>query len=154
MKNKKLLFLIFAMTICVLACSKQINKLEISDDNFLFNAIGFKKQYKVETYLRAFDVGVYFKQPISKDDIKLGILEVSIVSEKGQEQKIMLTPGVRFFYSDYKNKFVNRIYFETIDLGNEQFVQELNVSLINSFSVPIESELLITNLGTELFFVQ
>ena len=59
-----------------------------------------------------------------------------------------------FFYSDYKNKFVNRIYFETIDLGNEQFVQELNVSLINSFSVPIESELLITNLGTELFFVQ
>lgn len=57
MKNKKLLFLIFAMTICVLACSKQINKLEISDDNFLFNAIGFKKQYKVETYFRAFDVG-------------------------------------------------------------------------------------------------
>ena len=97
MKNKKLLFLIFAMTICVLACSKQINKLEISDDNFLFNAIGFKKQYKVETYLRAFDVGVYFKQPISKDDIKLGILEISIVSENGQEQKIMLTLGVRFF---------------------------------------------------------
>lgn len=154
MKNKKLLFLIFAMIICVLACSKQINKLEISDDNFLFNASGFKKQYKVETYLRAFDVGVYFKQPISKDDIKLGILEVSIVSENGQEQKIMLTPGVRFFYSDYKNKFINRIYFKTIDLGNKQFVQELNVSIINSFSVPIESELLITNFGTELFFVQ
>ncbi|MBQ7882552.1 MAG: hypothetical protein IJ312_07570 [Treponema sp.] len=154
MKNKKLLFLIFAMTICVLACSKQINKLEISDDNFLFNAIGFKKQYKVETYLRAFDVGVYFKQPISKDDIKLGMLEVSIVSENGQEQKIMLIPNVRFFYSDYKNNLVNRIYFETINLGNEQFVQELNVSLINSFSVPVESELLITNLGTELFFVQ
>lgn len=97
---------------------------------------------------------MYFKQPISKDDIKLGILEVSIVSENGQEQKIMLTPGVRFFYSDYKNKFINRIYFKTIDLGNEQFVQELNVSIINSFSVPIESELLITNFGTELFFVQ
>ena len=44
MKNKKLLFLIFAMTICVLGCSKEIRKLEISDDNFLFNTIGFKKK--------------------------------------------------------------------------------------------------------------
>jgi hypothetical protein len=154
MKNKKLLFLIFAMTICVLGCSKEIRKLEISDDNFLFNTIGFKKNYDVETCLRAFNIGVHFKQPVLIDDIKLGTLEVTIVSENGQEQKIMLTPGVSFFYSDYKNKLVNRFYFETIDLGNEQFVQELNVSLINSFSVPIESELLITNLGTELFFVQ
>ena len=64
MKNKMLFFLIFATLICVFACSRQIKKLEISDDEFLFNTIGFKKHYKVETYLQAFAIGVYFKQPV------------------------------------------------------------------------------------------
>ena len=154
MKNKMLFFLIFATLICVFACSRQIKKLEISDDEFLFNTIGFKKHYKVESYLQAFAIGVYFKQPVLKDSIELGTLEVAIISENGQEQKILLNPVVRFFYNDYENNLVNRICFQTIDLDDKQFIQELGVSIINSFSVTSESELVITNFGTELLFEQ
>lgn len=154
MKNKIVFFLIFAMFICIFACSKQIKKFEISDDEFLFNTIGFKKHYKIDTYLYAFDVGVYFKQPVLKDDIKLGTLEVAIISESKQEQKIILNPIVSFFYSDYENNLVNKIYFQTVELDHKQFIQELDVSIINIFSVPIESELVITNFETELFFEQ
>lgn len=66
----------------------------------------------------------------------------------------MLNPDVRFFYSDYENNLVNRVCFKTIDLDDKQFIQELGVSIINSFSVPSESELVITNFGTELLFEQ
>ena len=152
MKNK--FFLIFTVFICIFSCSNQIKKLEILDDEFLFNTNGFKKHYKVQTYLQAFDVGIHLKQPVLKDDIKLGTLNVAIVSEYGQEQKIMLNPVARFFYSDYENNLVNKIYFQTIKLEHKQFIQELDVSVINSFSVPIESKLVITNFGTELFFEQ
>ena len=152
MRNKILVFSIFTMFICFFACSKQIKKLEISDAEFLFNTMNFKKLYKVETYLQAFDVGVHFKQPVSKDDIKLGTLGVTVVFENGQKQEIMLNPVVSFFYSDYENNLINRIYFQTIELDAKQFIQELDVSIINSFSFPSESELLISNFGTELFF--
>lgn len=152
MRNKILVFSIFTMFICFFACSKQIKKLEISDAEFLFNIMNFKKLYKVETYLQAFDVGVHFKQPVLKDDIKLGTLGVTVVFENGQKQEIMLNPVVSFFYSDYENNLINRIYFQTIELDAKQFIQELDVSIINSFSFPSESELLISNFGTELFF--
>lgn len=152
MRNKILVFSIFTMFICFFACSKQIKKLEISDAEFLFNTMNFKKLYKVETYLQAFDVGVHFKQPVLKDDIKLGTLGVTVVFENGQKQEIMLNPVVSFFYSDYENNLINRIYFQTIELDAKQFIQELDVSIINSFSFPSESELLISNFGTELFF--
>lgn len=154
MKNKMLFSLFFVSLVCVFACSKQIKKLEISDDEFLFNTMSFKKMYKVETFLQAFEVGVHFKQPVLKDDIKLGTLKVTVVFENGHKQEIMLNPVVRFFYSDYEKNLVNRICFQTIELEAKQFIQELDVSIINSFSFPSESELLITNFGTELLFDQ
>ena len=151
MKSKILFISFFVMLICYSACSKKIKKLEISDSEFLFNIMNFTKQYKIETYLTSFDVGIYFKEPILKENIELGSLGVCI---NGQEQRVILKPDVRFFYSDYKNNLVNRICFQTIDLDDKQFIQELGVSIINSFSVPSESELVITNFGTELLFEQ
>lgn len=151
MKSKILFISFFVMFICFSACSKKIKKLEISDSEFLFNIMNFTKQYKIETYLTSFDVGIYFKEPILKENIELGSLGVCI---NGQEQRVILKPDVRFFYSDYKNNLVNRICFQTIDLDDKQFIQELGVSIINSFSVPSESELVITNFGTELLFEQ
>ena len=149
--KSKIFISFFVMFICFSACSKKIKKLEISDSEFLFNIMNFTKQYKIETYLTSFDVGIYFKEPILKENIELGSLGVCI---NGQEQRVILKPDVRFFYSDYKNNLVNRICFQTIDLDDKQFIQELGVSIINSFSVPSESELVITNFGTELLFEQ
>lgn len=149
MKSKILFISFFVMFICFSACSKKIKKLEISDSEFLFNIMNFTKQYKIETYLTSFDVGIYFKEPILKENIELGSLGVCI---NGQEQRVILKPDVRFFYSDYKNNLVNKIYFQNITLADKKYIQELEVSVIDIFSFPAETELLINNFDSEFFF--
>ena len=143
MKNNILFALIFIMVIFFTGCSKPIKKLEISDGEFLFTNENFKKQYTIEAYLKSFDVGVIFKEPILKDKIILGSLEVIISLNKGPDQKITLSPDVRYFYSNYENNLVNKIYFQSITLDDKEFINELEISVIKAFDFPNVSELLI-----------
>lgn len=154
MKNNIVFAFIFIMAIFFSGCSKPIKKLEISDGEFLFTSVNFNKQYKIETYLKSFDVGVNFMEPILKDKIILGYLEVIISFNNGQKQKITLTPDVRYFYSDYENNLVNKICFHSIMLDDKEFINEIEISVINAFIFPSESELLISNLDSEFFFDQ
>lgn len=154
MKNNILFALIFIMVIFFTGCSKPIKKLEISDGEFLFTNENFKKQYTIEAYLKSFDVGVIFKEPILKDKIILGSLEVIISLNKGPDQKITLSPDVRYFYSNYENNLVNKIYFQSITLDDKEFINELEISVIKAFDFPNVSELLISNLDSEIFFDQ
>lgn len=154
MKNNILFALIFIMVIFFTGCSKPIKKLEISDGEFLFTNENFKKQYTIEAYLKSFDVGVIFKEPILKDKIILGSLEVIISLNKGPDQKITLSPDVRYFYSNYENNLVNKIYFQSITLDDKEFINELEISVIKAFDFPNVSELLISNLDSEFFFDQ
>ena len=153
MKNK-IFFLIFIAFVAFSNCSKQIKRVEISDGEFLFNIENYKKHYNIETYLKTFDVGVRFNEPISKDKIKLGCLEVIIGLCNDQEQRTILTPDVRYFYSDYENEMVNKIYFQSIILDDKEFINEVEVSVINAFDFSEGSELLISNLNSEFFFDQ
>ena len=154
MRNKLLFFTLCYIFLCS-ACSKQIKLLVITDEEFLFDIMNFQKQYKIETYLKSFEVGICFKQSVPKDEIKLGSLEITIIFDNGEKQNVILNPVVRYFYknnSDYKNNLVNKIYFKDITLDEKQFIQELNISVMNTFSFSSKSELLITNSGSQFFF--
>lgn len=165
MRSKLLFFTLCYIFLCS-ACSKQIKLfkifdtehiklLAITDEEFLFGIMNFKKQYKIETYLKSFEVGICFKQPVPKNEIKLGTLEITIVFDNEKKQNVILNPVVRYFYkdnSDYKNNLVNKIYFEDITLDEKQFIQELGISIIDTFYFSSESELLITNSGSQFFF--
>lgn len=164
MRNK-LLFILCYIFLCS-ACLKQIKLfkifdtehiklLEITDEEFLFGIKNFKKQYKIEAHLKSFEVDICFKQPVPKDEIKLGTLEITIVFNNGKKQNVILNQAVRYFYKDnidYKNDLVNKICFKDITLDETQFIHELDISIIDTFSFSSEPELLITNSGSQLFF--
>lgn len=152
-KNK--IFLILCFLFFIIDCSRGIKRIDIVDDTFQFNKIGFSKTYEVSTYLHSFDIGIYFFEATPKSNIELGMLEVKIIFDNDRTTVIYMDGSeLRFFYSDIANQLVNKVNYPTVDFENTFFVKEIVISVNKTFNITSDSQLLITNLGSELFFIR
>ena len=83
------------------------------------------------------------------------MLEVKIIFDNDRTTVIYMDGSeLRFFYSDIANQLVNKVNYPTVDFENTFFVKEIVISVNKTFNITSDSQLLITNLGSELFFIR
>lgn len=151
-KNIIFFILCFIYSFFIINCSGRIKLIDIVDDTFQFDKIGYSKTYELSTYLDSFDIGIYFSEQIPMSDIELGILDVKITFDNNKETLITTDSYLRIFYSDFSKKLVNKVVLTNIDLENTFFVKEISISTRKAFCINSELQLQITNRGSHLIY--
>lgn len=153
--NKNKLIIIILLLFCIfqtLSCSRKNNKIHMIDKDYNFKEESFIKVYNINSSTKTIEIGIFFDDGISEQNMVLGNLEVEIILEKNNITKKLCRNNVRLVYKDFTKRLVNKVYFETIEFNNVQVINELKVKVLNRFLVSENAKLVITNLNSSLFF--